>query len=122
MESDSAVKRMTRKRTKKSFHEIRKQLEGIEEELQRRGVKVRYERLEASGLKLRSGLCKVKGQVYLFVDKRKPLSEMKEIMKECLEELPSFGRIPEADPTHRGLIDTRQEPGGPGLETSGHES
>ena len=72
-----------------------KQLSKLEEKIQAKGIKIRYEKLEAGGFKPKSGLCKVKGEVYLFIDKRKSPQERKEILLDYANQDILFGHLSE---------------------------
>ncbi len=72
---------------------IRKELKALEERAKELGIEVRYEKLEAAGLKLASGLCWFKGRYYLFIDRRKRATERRELLSEAIEALEQ-GRAP----------------------------
>jgi hypothetical protein len=54
---------------------LQERLSELEREALRRGFHLHYDRLEAAGLKLKDGLCKMKGEYHIFVDKRKSIAE-----------------------------------------------
>ena len=56
----------------------------LEELAARKGVQVHYDRLEAAGLKLKGGICKIRGEHHLFIDKRKSPAERVDILRDCL--------------------------------------
>ncbi len=62
------------------------QLSDLEENALERGIHIHYERLEAAGLRLKGGMCKVRGQYHLFVDKRKSDADKIEILKNFLND------------------------------------
>ena len=77
-------KRISSKKKKKEPSAMELKLLELENQLMQKGVQVRYERLEAAGLKLKGGICRVKGESHLFVDKREPLAEKIRILKDYL--------------------------------------
>ncbi|MFZ0450219.1 MAG: hypothetical protein WAL98_13350 [Desulfatiglandaceae bacterium] len=54
----------------------------------RKGVHLHYDRLEAAGLKLKGGICKIRGEHHLFIDRRKSPAERVDILKDCLTSFP----------------------------------
>ena len=52
------------------------------------GVVVSEQNLRSTGIKVKSGLCKVKGQHLLIMDKKLPLGEKNEVLASCLSKLP----------------------------------
>lgn len=64
-----------------------KRLKELEKEIKARKVRLGYERLQYAGLVLQSGLCWFKGAYYLFVDRRKKVSERIDLLEGALEEL-----------------------------------
>lgn len=65
-------------------------LKVLEKEIKARNVRLGYERLQYAGLMLKSGLCWFKGRYYLFVDRRKKVSERIDLLEGALEELDSL--------------------------------
>jgi hypothetical protein len=61
-------------------------LTDLEEKVARRGIQIHYDRLEAAGLKLKGGICKVRGEYHLFLDKRKSTVEKIDILEDCLSQ------------------------------------
>jgi hypothetical protein len=53
----------------------------LEDIVRKLGIKIRYEALK------RGGICKVKGEYYLFISKALPLSERIEILLDTLQEM-----------------------------------
>jgi hypothetical protein len=76
---------------------VQRRLSELEGEVSRRGVHIHYDRLEAAGLKLRGGVCKVRGEYHLYLDRRKPASEKIDILLESLDQLSNQGSIPDSD-------------------------
>jgi len=63
---------------------VQEKLLRLEELVAQMGVHLHYDRLEAAGLKLRGGICKIKGENHLFIDRRKSPAERLDILKDCL--------------------------------------
>jgi len=66
---------MTRRKNKPPPPQLQQRLSELEEEAAQLGIHIHYDRLEAAGLKLKGGICKIKGEYHLFVDKRKPIAD-----------------------------------------------
>lgn len=73
------------------------QLQRLEKRIKDAGVRLGYERMQFAGLRLRSGLCRFKGQYYLFVDRRKSVPERIELLHSALEYLAGRGLGPGPD-------------------------
>jgi hypothetical protein len=52
------------------------------------GVVVSEQNLRSTGIKVKSGLCKVKGKNILIIDKKLPLQDKNEVLASCLSKLP----------------------------------
>lgn len=52
------------------------------------GVVVSEQNLRSTGIKVKSGLCKVKGKNILIMDKKLPLRDKNEVLASCLSTLP----------------------------------
>ncbi len=76
---------------------VQRRLSELEEEVSKRGVHIHYDRLEAAGLKLKGGVCKVRGEYHLYLERRKPASEKIDILIESLDLLNNQAAIPESD-------------------------
>ena len=50
---------------------LQNRLSELEEQAAQKGFQVHYDLLEAAGLKLKGGICKVNGEYHLFIDRRK---------------------------------------------------
>ena len=59
----------------------------LEERAAKREIHVHYDMLEAAGLKLKDGICKINGEVHIFIEKRKSPTEKIEILEACLHKL-----------------------------------
>lgn len=56
----------------------------MEEQAAQNNIYVHYDLLEAAGLKLKGGICKIKGEYHLFVDRRKSIADKIEILRDSL--------------------------------------
>ncbi len=59
----------------------------LEERAAEREIHIHYDMLEAAGLKLKDGVCKINGEYHIFIDKRKPTTEKIDILEDCLNHL-----------------------------------
>jgi len=75
---------------------LQDRLSELEEKAARKGYQIHYDLLEAAGLKLKGGFCKIKGEFHLFVDRRAPIAERIEILEDCLNHPPADG-LPEGE-------------------------
>ena len=64
---------------------LQKRLSRLEEEASSRGIEVHFDLLEAAGLKLKGGMCKIDGQYHIFIDRRKALEDQIDLLQQCLE-------------------------------------
>ena len=84
----------TKKKKKPSQKETT--LRELEKKVTQKGIQIHYDKLETAGLKLKGGLCKLRGQIHLYIDRRKSLEEKIAILTECyMEPLPD---LPESLP------------------------
>ena len=65
----------SKKRGKSPSPALQNRLAELEDTASKRGIQVHYDRLEAAGLKLKGGICSVKGDYHIFVDKRKSTAD-----------------------------------------------
>lgn len=63
---------------------LEEQLSEMEEKAAQREIHIHYDMLEAAGLKLKGGICKINGEYHIFIDKRKPISEKIDILNNYL--------------------------------------
>ncbi|MCG6881141.1 MAG: hypothetical protein LJE96_18620 [Deltaproteobacteria bacterium] len=63
-----------------------RELAALEEAAAARGIQIHYDRLEASGLILNSGLCTLNGEYHLFIEKRKSVADKILFLKHQLEQ------------------------------------
>jgi hypothetical protein len=71
---------------KKISSALQNKLSALEEKLAGRGLQVHYDLLEAAGLKLKGGICKIKGEYHLFIDRRKSAAEKIETLEEYVDQ------------------------------------
>lgn len=62
-----------------------RELAALEDAAMNRGIHLHYDRLEASGLRLKSGLCTFNGEYHLYIEKRKSIAEKIEFLKAQLD-------------------------------------
>jgi hypothetical protein len=65
----------SKKRGKTPSPAQQERLAELEDTASKKGIQVHYDRLEAAGLKLKGGICSVKGDYHIFVDKRKSTAD-----------------------------------------------
>ena len=75
---------------------LQNKLSDLEEQLAKRGLQVHYDLLEAAGLKLKGGICKIKGEYHLFIDRRKSAADKIETLEDYIDQ-PFPENIPEND-------------------------
>ena len=57
----------------------------LEEKAGHKGIQIHYDQLEAAGLKLKGGICKINGEHHLFIDRRKSAAEKIEVLQEHVD-------------------------------------
>jgi hypothetical protein len=72
---------------RKEIIEAERLLSFLEETCRRLGVSVRYERLEGADTLIQDGLCRIKGQSFLFIDRRRTVREKVYILAEAVGQL-----------------------------------
>lgn len=75
----------TTKKKKSSSPALLNRLSELEEKAAGMGIHVHFDLLEAAGLKLKGGICKVKGEYHIFVDRRKSTAERIDILRNYLD-------------------------------------
>lgn len=85
---------MKTSKRKKTSSALQAKLSELEEKAARKGLQVHFDLMEAAGLKLKSGICKIKGEYHLFIDKRKPAADKIEILQDYIAQ-PLPENIPE---------------------------
>lgn len=77
---------MKRKKSKAAIPaHLTAQLSDLESKASAMGLTVHYDLMEAAGLKLNGGLCRIKGQYHLFIDRRASAAERIAMIKEFLQ-------------------------------------
>ncbi len=69
----------------------------LEDKALGKGIRIHYDLLEAAGLKLRDGLCRIRGEYHLFIDRRKSPAARIETIREYVDH-PFPENIPENFP------------------------
>lgn len=64
---------------------LQDKLAELEEKAVEKGIQIHYDLLEAAGLKLKGGICKIKGEYHLFIDKRKPAADKIEALQDYID-------------------------------------
>ena len=75
----------------------------LEETAQRLGIAIRYERFDGADVSVRDGLCLVKGEKVLFMDKRHTPREKIQVLAQTISDLDSENTY--MPPVVRELID-----------------
>jgi hypothetical protein len=63
---------------------LQKRLAELEDMAAAKSVQIHYDLLEAAGLRLKGGLCTIRGEYHLFVDKRKSTADIIEFLQDHL--------------------------------------
>ncbi len=63
---------------------IQNHLSDLEEKAAQMGIHVHYDVLEAAGLRLKGGICKIKEEYHIFIDKRKSTAEKIDILQDSI--------------------------------------
>ena len=64
-----------KKKKPSSNASLQSRLSELEEKASQMGIIIHYDRLEAAGLKLKGGICRISGEYHLFIDRRKSITE-----------------------------------------------
>ncbi len=88
---------MKKSKKKKIPSALQNKLTELEDQLKQKGLQVHYDLLEAAGLKLKGGICKIRGEYHLFIDRRKSAADKIGILQEHIEQ-PFPEDIPENVP------------------------
>ncbi len=73
---------------------LQEKLTELEQKALSKGIQVHYDLLEAAGLKLKGGICKIKDEFHLFIDRRTPPADKIEVLQDYVEN-PLPENIPE---------------------------
>ncbi len=74
----------SRKKRKTPSPALQNRLNELENMAAEKGIQIHYDLLEAAGLKLRGGICSVRGEYHIFVDRRKSTSDVIEFLQDHL--------------------------------------
>ena len=72
------------KKKKSSSPSLQNRLSELEEKVAQMGVLIHYDLLEAAGLKLKGGICKINGDYHIFFDRRKSTADKIDFLEDCL--------------------------------------
>ena len=84
------------KQKKTSSRDLQDKLTALEEQASQKGIQIHYDLLEAAGLKLKGGICKIRGEHHLFIDRRKSAADKIETLQDYIDH-PLPEDIPEND-------------------------
>jgi hypothetical protein len=62
--------------------------QGLKDFADRLGIVVSEQKLSTENLKVKSGLCKIRGQFVMILDKQLSISKKNEILARCLSDIP----------------------------------
>lgn len=96
----------SRKRQKPPSPALRNRLSELEDMAATKGIQIHYDLLEAAGLKLKGGICNVRGEYHLFVDRRKSTADIIDFLQDHLSQ-----------PLPPNLPEGHEEPTGPDAST-----
>jgi hypothetical protein len=78
---------MTKTRKTSTTDALHFRLNELEEKAAKREIHIHYDMLEAAGLKLKDGVCRINAEYHIFIDKRKTTTEKIDILEDCLNHL-----------------------------------
>ena len=81
------MKKKKRKTTAKIPAHLVARLNELESRAAEIGLEVHYDLMEAAGLKLNGGLCRIQGKPHLFIDRRASASERIGAIESTLEQI-----------------------------------
>ncbi len=64
---------------------LQNRLSELEKKAAQKGIHIHYDLLEAAGLKLKRGICKINGEYHIFVDKRKSFADRIDFLRDYLD-------------------------------------
>jgi len=64
---------------------LQNKLSELEEKAALKGIRIHYDLLEAAGLKLKDGICKMRGEYHLFIDRRKSAADKIETLQDYID-------------------------------------
>ena len=74
----------SKKRGRAPSPALQNRLTELEDMATEKGVQIHYDLLEAAGLKLKGGICTIRGENHIFVDKRKSTADIIEFLEDHL--------------------------------------
>jgi len=77
--------RKSPKKKKQPSPALQSRLSELEEKAAQKGIYIHYDLLEAAGLKLKGGICKINGEYHIFVDKRKSFADRIDFLRDYLD-------------------------------------
>ena len=88
---------MVAARKKKTTNPVlQKRQAALEQQAAAQGMHVHYDLLEAAGLRLKDGICKIQGEYHIFIDRRKSDAQRIERLEDLLGQPPPSD-VPEHD-------------------------
>jgi hypothetical protein len=84
----------SRKKRKTPSPALQNRLAELEDMAATKGIQIHYDLLEAAGLKLKGGICTIRGEYHLFVDRRKPTADIIDFLQDHLTQ-PLPRNVPE---------------------------
>ena len=73
------------KKERLSSSSLEDRLSDLEEQAAKRQIHIHYDLLEAAGLKLKGGICKINGEYHLYIDRRKSIADKIDILQDHLD-------------------------------------
>jgi len=73
-----------RKKGKSPSPALLERLAELEDMAVKQGIEIHYDRLEAAGLKLKGGICTIRGEYHIFVDRRKSTADIIDFLEDYL--------------------------------------
>ncbi len=84
----------SKKKRKTPSPALQNRLTELEDMAATKGIQIHYDLLEAAGLKLKGGLCTVRGEYHIFVDRRKSTADIIDFLQDHLTQ-PLPQHVPE---------------------------
>jgi hypothetical protein len=76
----------SRKKQRPPSPALQNRLSELEDMAATKGIQIHYDLLEAAGLKLKGGICNVRGEYHLFVDRRKSMADIIDFLQDHLSQ------------------------------------
>jgi hypothetical protein len=74
----------SKKKQKAPSPALQKRLAELEETAATKGIQIHYDLLEAAGLRLKGGICTIRGEYHIFVDRRKSTADIIDFLQDHL--------------------------------------